>query len=206
MIKQSISRYIANYKSDSQEKPAASMIVVKNTLIPYLLSAFLWLGISIALGVLLSRYLITEKLPQYAMVGLMIEPTKIVLPVTPAPLCARNIEKMLAKNIIHFNFNSAELSQRGRKMVNKIIEELQGCEKATLLIEGHTDNIGHPERNLRLSKQRADTVAKVIKDSDLTGFTIKTVGRGATEPIASNNTKQGRYENRRIEIHWVKSY
>lgn len=203
----SIRRYMTHSKSPARD--GASIIIVNKMLIPTISSGLVWLVISISIGGLLSWFFIAEKLPRYALTPLIVKqktPVVIVPPAIPARLCAKNIEKMLAKNIIHFTFNSAQLSQRGRVMVDKIIERLHGCEKATLLIEGHTDNIGHPDRNLRLSKQRAESVAKVIKDSDLKGFTIKTVGKGAEQPIASNNTKQGRYENRRIEIHWVKSF
>lgn len=68
------------------------------------------------------------------------------------------------------------------------------------LIIGHTDNKGNSDYNLRLSKNRADTVANWFKTHTKHPSWIKPVGVGLSEPIASNASEQGRSENRRVEV------
>ena len=68
------------------------------------------------------------------------------------------------------------------------------------LIVGHTDSIGNAEYNLSLSKRRAETVAKwLIEHNYLRAANVKTIGKGSSEPVASNSTREGRAENRRVE-------
>src|SRR5262249_61537841 len=68
------------------------------------------------------------------------------------------------------------------------------------LIIGHTDSIRGTEYNLRLSRRRAETVAKWLNEHNyLRGANVKTIRKGALEPVASNSTPPGRAENRRVE-------
>jgi outer membrane protein OmpA-like peptidoglycan-associated protein len=68
------------------------------------------------------------------------------------------------------------------------------------LIVGHMDSIGGPEHNLKLSKRRAETVARwLIKNNHLLATDVKTIGKGSSEPVASNSTPDGRAENGRVE-------
>jgi len=67
-------------------------------------------------------------------------------------------------------------------------------------VVGHTDNTGDAGFNQRLSEQRAQSVASVLIGSGVAPSRIQIVGRGETSPIASNQTPEGRQQNRRVEI------
>jgi outer membrane protein OmpA-like peptidoglycan-associated protein len=69
-----------------------------------------------------------------------------------------------------------------------------------LAIEGHTDNIGGDEANMKLSQQRADTVREFLVQQGLPAETVTAVGLGRIEPVADNSTNEGRQKNRRVEI------
>lgn len=76
-----------------------------------------------------------------------------------------------------------------------------------ILIVGHTDSVGSAEYNLRLSKRRAETVAKWLIEHGGLSYDakwVKTIGKGASEPIASNSTSEGRAENRRVEGYAIR--
>jgi len=64
---------------------------------------------------------------------------------------------------------------------------------------GHTDNVGDPDANMRLSKDRAESVrAYLIENFGIESSRISAIGVGAEKPIASNDTAEGRQQNRRI--------
>ena len=68
------------------------------------------------------------------------------------------------------------------------------------VIEGHTDNIGDPDYNMGLSRDRAFAVRSALVARGISPARITTEGFGMTLPVASNNTAVGRQENRRVEI------
>jgi len=67
-------------------------------------------------------------------------------------------------------------------------------------LEGHTDNTGKPDDNLRLSKERAEAVRNYLVGRGVKAERVETVGFGATHPMASNKTEEGRRLNRRVEF------
>jgi len=67
-------------------------------------------------------------------------------------------------------------------------------------VVGHTDNVGSDASNNTLSIARADTVRDFLEDRGVSRSRIEAVGRGEREPIASNDTADGRAKNRRVEI------
>jgi outer membrane protein OmpA-like peptidoglycan-associated protein len=67
-------------------------------------------------------------------------------------------------------------------------------------IEGHTDNVGNNESNLKLSKQRADAVLKYLVERGVDKKRLKAVGYGLKKPVADNKTEEGRAKNRRVEL------
>lgn len=69
-----------------------------------------------------------------------------------------------------------------------------------VLVTGHTDNVGKPASNKSLSQKRADNIKKMLVGKGIDASRIESVGKGDTEPIADNKTKEGRAKNRRIEI------
>ena len=86
-------------------------------------------------------------------------------------------------------------------MLNKIINSVRQFPNAKIEITGHTDSIGSTESNLRLSKERANNVAKFMKEvGNIESDSITAEGYGESKPIASNETTEGRARNRRIEV------
>jgi OmpA-OmpF porin, OOP family len=65
-------------------------------------------------------------------------------------------------------------------------------------IGGHTDSSGNPEANLTLSQQRAEVVRTTLIDSGVSADVLRAKGYGDTQPVASNDTAEGRFQNRRI--------
>lgn len=103
---------------------------------------------------------------------------------------------------ILFEYDKADLKSDATKLLDSVVILLGDLDdKTTVLINGHTDNTGDESYNLDLSEKRADSVYKYISaNDDLANLKIKTQGYGQKEPIASNDTEEGRQQNRRVEF------
>ena len=102
-----------------------------------------------------------------------------------------------------FDPASAILSEEAAAILAGVADRLDGAEGA-LVVVGHTDDIGTPDDNLRLSAARAEAVAGVIAVRLGPGpVTLVTSARGALEPVASNDTADGRAANRRVELRFT---
>ena len=101
-----------------------------------------------------------------------------------------------------FEFGSADLTEQGTDDLklyrDKIKPEL--AQAFAVIIIGHTDNVGSAEYNLGLSKRRADSVRDFLIEGGARPGKLRTVGMGLHEPLVSNDTKEGRAKNRRVEV------
>ena len=83
--------------------------------------------------------------------------------------------------------------------VKKLADFLRSNPDSSVVIEGHTDDVGNDEYNLNLSQNRANAIAAVLVDSfKIRASRVKGVGYGETKPIADNSTAAGREQNRRV--------
>ncbi len=101
---------------------------------------------------------------------------------------------------ILFASNQAALEGPARANIEELGRILKKYDDTNVLIEGHTDSQGSEDYNLELSRRRAQSVANYLAEQqvDATRFTL--MGYGETQPVASNETPEGRRENRRVEI------
>jgi OmpA-OmpF porin, OOP family len=103
---------------------------------------------------------------------------------------------------VKFRKNSAELDPSGEGVLIAVQKILDAhSEIAHLVIEGHTDNTGTPEYNQKLSENRAKSVMTWLVQHGIDGSRLSSHGYGLTRPLASNDTPDGRLENRRVEFH-----
>jgi general secretion pathway protein A len=106
------------------------------------------------------------------------------------------------KKIIHFKHNSMRLSDEAYEVLDQIVDFGSSNPVLKIIVEGYTDSLGHPVYNKNLSKMRAEVIKKYLVDKGMPAAKIETVGMGPDNPIASNETFEGRKQNRRIEIRF----
>lgn len=99
-----------------------------------------------------------------------------------------------------FEFDSAHLTGPARSTVKDIAEVLSGYPERRVSVEGHTDSVGTVQYNIKLSEERARSVASDLSAYGVARKKITTRGLGEGDPIASNRTEAGRQRNRRVEV------
>lgn len=101
-----------------------------------------------------------------------------------------------------FEFDSAVLKDEGKAAIEAYRSKLgpEFTDAFMVVIVGHTDNTGDFDHNLQLSYNRAVSVADYLIATGTDASKIRTIGRGPEEPIASNDTREGRMQNRRVDV------
>jgi len=113
-------------------------------------------------------------------------------------------EAKIVLHDINFEFDSARLTAGSRAELDKIVQGLKGQPSMGLIIEGHTDATGPDAYNLKLSKQRAAAAKDYLVSQGIEASRLSSEGYGESKPIASNKTKEGRAQNRRVEFKVTK--
>ncbi|MGC3981782.1 MAG: OmpA family protein [Steroidobacteraceae bacterium] len=101
---------------------------------------------------------------------------------------------------ITFATNSADLNSQFYSALDGVDLVLKEYDKTMIEIAGHTDSTGSAALNQSLSERRAQSVASYLSSRGLDSKRILTVGAGPSRPVASNDTPEGRQQNRRVEL------
>ena len=102
-----------------------------------------------------------------------------------------------------FDFPSGRstIEARNYSLLNRVAHALNIFPESRVLITGHTDSLGGANRNQALSLERATNVRRFLEETGgISGTRLEASGRGESEPVAQNNTREGRAKNRRIEV------
>lgn len=102
---------------------------------------------------------------------------------------------------LRFRISSARLPKREFPILDQLAALLTKYPSLTARIEGHTDNTGREETNLKLSQQRAETVMQELANRGVAVDRLEAVGVGPIRPVADNDTPYGRALNRRVEVY-----
>ena len=114
--------------------------------------------------------------------------------------------KVTFESGILFGFNSSTLSEEAKVALAAFAEVLKATPDADVAILGHTDNVGTEKANQSVSEKRAKAVAKYLADQGVAETQIKDVlGMSYNQPIASNDTEEGKAQNRRVEVYMYAS-
>jgi outer membrane protein OmpA-like peptidoglycan-associated protein len=118
-------------------------------------------------------------------------------PPPPPPAAPRKIETLTGPS---FDFNKATLTATGREHVDHAVQVLRAETGLRVTVEGYTDSVGSDAYNMKLSQRRADAVRDYLVSKGIASDRIRTEAFGETRPVASNDTAEGRAQNRRVEI------
>lgn len=102
----------------------------------------------------------------------------------------------------HLNFaqGKAHIESQSYEELNEVVEMMRDNETIIIQLEGHTDNLGNPKANLKLSQKRVEAVKKYIVSQGIPKNRIKTKAFGGTQPLSMEPTPDARNLNRRVEM------
>lgn len=101
---------------------------------------------------------------------------------------------------IQFASGKAGLPTAAIPLLEKVRDVAQELGPKSVLIEGHTDAMGSEEANKTLSESRAETIADYFSENGIERTKMQTAGLGFSKPLATNKTKEGRAQNRRVDV------
>ena len=101
---------------------------------------------------------------------------------------------------VNFEFAKSTLKPDAAPVIAQVVALLTANADYQITIEGHTDNVGGAEQNQKLSESRAASVVEAIVKGGINKERLTSAGFGATQPVASNETGDGRAKNRRVEL------
>ncbi|WP_170589385.1 OmpA family protein [Ruegeria arenilitoris] len=118
--------------------------------------------------------------------------------------CESRIAEVQETRKITFEPGSATVSSESRDSLNQIAEILRACGPIRIEIQGHTDSQGREEMNQQLSQSRAQSILNELRARRVPTKSYSAAGYGETQPIADNDTEDGREKNRRIEFRLIR--
>ncbi|WP_233898962.1 OmpA family protein [Tenacibaculum piscium] len=125
---------------------------------------------------------------------------KEALPGADVERVGEGIMLTLGESAVRFNTNKSSLTPTAQANLDKLVPVFEEYKNTNIVIYGYTDSTGRAEYNLTLSGKRADAVKNYLTSKGLVGSRFETKGLGINDPIASNETLEGRSKNRRVEF------
>ncbi|WP_331832037.1 OmpA family protein [Pseudomonas sp. LH21] len=119
----------------------------------------------------------------------------------PEPAATPEVITLDDQGQVLFAFDSAELTQGAQQRLQGLLPKLNDPGVASVKVIGFTDSVGSDSYNQRLSERRASGVAEYLISQGLAPNKVTSQGRGESEPVADNDTDEGRSRNRRVELH-----
>lgn len=123
-----------------------------------------------------------------------------VLPGADVVRVGEGIKLVLNENAVRFDTNKSTLTATAKANLDKLIPVFQEYPDTNIMIYGYTDSTGSAEYNLKLSGERAASVRNYLVSKGLVSSRFSETGLGIADPIATNDTAEGRSQNRRVEF------
>ncbi|EAK2629321.1 fibronectin-binding outer membrane protein CadF [Campylobacter coli] len=162
------------------------------------------LGISFGFGAKREK-VVAEQVKEVAIEPRVAAPAQSQCPAEPregAMLDENGCEKTISFEG-HFGFDKVDINPAFEEKIKEIAQILDENARYDTILEGHTDNIGSRSYNQKLSERRAESVAKELEKFGVEKSRIQTVGYGQDKPRSSNDTKEGRADNRRVDAKFI---
>jgi OOP family OmpA-OmpF porin len=121
-------------------------------------------------------------------------------PAAPAPSSVRQSVVIQADAL--FDFDKSVVRPDGKRAIDEALSKLNGVDMDMVIATGHTDSIGTAKYNQRLSERRANAVKEYLVSKGIPASKVTTIGKGETQPVATNKTAEGRQKNRRVDIEF----
>jgi OmpA-OmpF porin, OOP family len=131
------------------------------------------------------------------------EPAPMAAKPAPAPVPVAAASKVTYAADAFFDFDKSVLKPEGKAKLDDLAAKVKGINLEVIVAVGHTDATGPDGYNQKLSIARSEAVKAYLVSKGIEKSRVYTEGKGETQPVADNKTKEGRAQNRRVEIEVV---
>jgi OOP family OmpA-OmpF porin len=121
-------------------------------------------------------------------------------PGTPKGATVNSVGCWAFEGVVLFDFAKYEIKPEAYSLLDEAVSVLKKNPEIVVEIQGHTDNIGSGAYNQKLSENRAKAIVDYLVDHGIASYRLTAKGYGFTQPVASNDTEEGRARNRRVEL------
>jgi OOP family OmpA-OmpF porin len=118
----------------------------------------------------------------------------------PAPASVKQAIVIQADAL--FDFDKSVVRPDGKARIDEALGKLRGVDLEMVIATGHTDSVGTDAYNQKLSERRAAAVKDYLVSKGIASSKVTTIGKGESQPVATNKTKEGRQKNRRVDIEF----
>ena len=128
------------------------------------------------------------------------KPAPAPVAVAPAPAPPPDTCGRIVLRGVNFEFDKSNIDAASAGVLDVAAEQLNGCPRVAVHVDGYTDSVGTDKYNQGLSERRANAVMSHLVDRGVSASRLTATGYGETNPVASNDTAEGRALNRRVEL------
>jgi outer membrane protein OmpA-like peptidoglycan-associated protein len=151
-----------------------------------------------------SKYQITADAEGYIPRTVIVDPKEAVNGVITRDILLTSKGGTIVLTHLIFEQGKAVINPKSFTELDEVAAMLKENPKMEIQLEGHTDNKGNPEANMKLSQSRVDAVKKYLVGKGVKKDRVKTKAFGGSKPIATENTEEARAKNRRVEMRVLK--
>lgn len=134
---------------------------------------------------------------QFVLAGLGVNHT---FPVPQVAVAAPPVKRKLVLRGVNFDFDKSNIRADARPILDAAVATLKEDPNVRVAVEGHTDSVGSEEYNMGLSQRRAESVVDYLVAGGIARSRLEPIGMGESNPVATNDTEDGRAQNRRVEL------
>jgi len=135
--------------------------------------------------------------------GVQVDEQGCELVIIMEPTAEFNPNQLILSSETSFEFNSAKLKEAAHPELDKLLEQMKKYPLSRWKIVGYTDNVGSEDGNIKMSQMRAESVLNYFVSRGIPKVRFEVIGMGSKDPIADNDTPEGRAQNRRVEINRI---
>lgn len=132
-----------------------------------------------------------------------VAPVASAAPAAPAPPPTPQVEKVTLKGDTLFDFDKSVVKPEGKIVLDRLADQAKSMNLEVIIAIGHADWTGPEAYNQKLSERRAEAVKAYLISKGIPAGKVYTEGKGETQPVADNKTREGRSKNRRVEVEVV---
>lgn len=127
----------------------------------------------------------------------------VAAPKPPAPPPMPQVEKITLRGDTLFDFDKSVVKPEGKTLLDRLADQAKALNLEVIIAVGHADWTGPAAYNQKLSERRAEAVKAYLVSKGIPAGKVYTEGKGESQPVADNKTREGRAKNRRVEVEVV---